>query len=239
MRPGDVGHDELGRVAGARRARSPTRTTPRFGHQRREGVVGDLGPRRRDPRDQGGLADVGKTDERHVGLKLQLEVEPALLADLALLGEGRRASLVGEKPGVALAPESPFGREPAVSGAVQVDQDLAVHRCRPWCRPGTMTTGVFARASRAGASRCRAGRRSPAERGGRESRAATPDCGRRRARRRRPRPPSPPSGPPLATWASRRKLTHPAPPLPALACNCALSTKADIPSSYGSSSLRS
>src|SRR5438046_2650614 len=32
-----------------------------------------------------------------------------------------------------------------------------------------------------------------------------------------PRPPSPPSGPPLGTNFSRRKLTHPRPPLPACA----------------------
>src|SRR5205807_9404251 len=30
-----------------------------------------------------------------------------------------------------------------------------------------------------------------------------------------PRPPSPPSGPPLGTWASRRKLVQPSPPAPA------------------------
>ena len=48
-----------------------------------------------------------------------------------------------------------------------------------------------------------------------------------------PRPPSPPSGPPLSTWASRRKETAPAPPSPALAWSCASSTKPDMQRSYG------
>src|SRR6202521_3889540 len=47
-----------------------------------------------------------------------------------------------------------------------------------------------------------------------------------------PFPPSPPSGPPFATWASRRKLTHPAPPSPALACSWAESTKGAMGQSY-------
>jgi hypothetical protein len=37
-------------------------------HERREGIVGDLRPRRRDPGDQRRLADVGEADQRHVGL---------------------------------------------------------------------------------------------------------------------------------------------------------------------------
>src|ERR687893_776109 len=39
-----------------------------------------------------------------------------------------------------------------------------------------------------------------------------------------PEPPSPPSGPPLATCASRRNATEPAPPSPALACRLHSST---------------
>src|SRR5664280_1818564 len=49
-----------------------------------------------------------------------------------------------------------------------------------------------------------------------------------------PRPPSPPSGPPLSTWASRRKATAPAPPSPAFTCSWASSTNPDIPRSYRS-----
>ena len=77
---GDVGDDELG-VAEAHDAE--------VGLQRGERVVGDLGRGRRDHRDERALARVGKADERDVGHQLELEIEPALLARLALLGEAR------------------------------------------------------------------------------------------------------------------------------------------------------
>ena len=92
----------------------------------RERVVGDLRLGRGDPRDERGLAGVREADERHVGDELQLEVEPALLADLALLGEGRRAEAVREEAGVAPAPAPAARGEQAVAGMGQVGEHGAV-----------------------------------------------------------------------------------------------------------------
>ena len=93
--------------------------------ERRERVVGDLRLGRRDDADQRALADVREADEGDVGHQLQLELEPALLAVLALLGEGRRPPLVGEELGVA-APAAPAGGgHPAVAVAQQLGEHLA------------------------------------------------------------------------------------------------------------------
>ena len=92
---GDVGDHELGVVVDAHDAEVRL--------ERRERVVGDLRLGGRDDADQRALADVGEPDERDVGDQLQLELEPALLAVLALLGEARRAPPVGQEPGVAAA----------------------------------------------------------------------------------------------------------------------------------------
>ena len=123
--PGDVGHDELGRVARSPGA-FPDAHDPEVRHQRREGIVGDLGSRRRDARDQRGLADVGKADQGDVGLQLQLEVEPVLLPGFALLGKGRGAPVVREEAVVALTAEAALGRQPAVARTVEVDQEFAL-----------------------------------------------------------------------------------------------------------------
>src|SRR5206468_1386318 len=49
-----------------------------------------------------------------------------------------------------------------------------------------------------------------------------------------PRPPSPPSGPPLGTYFSRRKLTHPSPPRPASSWISTRSTNMDGRQDYDS-----
>jgi hypothetical protein len=49
------------------------------------------------------------------------------LPSLALLGEGGRAAPIREKTSIALATEPALGREPSVSGALQVNEKLAVH----------------------------------------------------------------------------------------------------------------
>ena len=98
--PGDVGHHEVG-------PRRPTRDHAEVGLEGGERVVGDLGLGRRDPRDQRALAHVGEPHQGHVGHQRQLEVEPVLLALLALLGEGRGPSAVGEEAGVAPPPAPP------------------------------------------------------------------------------------------------------------------------------------
>ena len=93
--------------------------------ERGERVVGDLRLGRADHADQRALADVGEADERDVGHQLQLELQPALLAVLALLGERRLAAPVGEELRVA-APAAPAGRgEPAVAGVGEVGEQLA------------------------------------------------------------------------------------------------------------------
>ena len=58
--------------------------------QRREGVVGDLGLRGRNHRQQRRLARIGKTHQPHVGQHLQFENERTLLAVLTRLGIARR-----------------------------------------------------------------------------------------------------------------------------------------------------
>jgi hypothetical protein len=52
-------------------------------------------------------------------------------ADFALFSKGGRATLIRKESGVALAPETPFGRQPAVSGTLEIDEHFpidVVHR---------------------------------------------------------------------------------------------------------------
>ena len=115
--PGDVGDDELGRVVDAHDAEVRL--------ERRERVVGDLRACRRDDADQRALADVREPDERDIGHQLQLELEPPVLAVLALLGEARRATLVRQELGVA-APTPPAGGcQPAIAVAKQFGEQFA------------------------------------------------------------------------------------------------------------------
>ena len=79
--PGDVGHHELA-VLGVQRAEHRL--------QRRERVGGDLRVRAREPRQQRGLARVGQPDEPDVGEQLEVQLDDALLAREAALGEPRR-----------------------------------------------------------------------------------------------------------------------------------------------------
>ena len=83
--------------------------------QRRERVVGDLRPRRRDARDQRGLAGVGETDEPDVGEQLQLETEILFFARLARLHFSRRAVRGRREPRVAHAAASAAGDEHALA----------------------------------------------------------------------------------------------------------------------------
>ncbi len=122
---GNVRHHELRCVARTSAAFADAHHA-KIRHECREGIVRDLGSGRRNARDQRGLPDVGKTDQGDVGLQLQFEVEPVLLAVLTLFGEGRRASVVGEKPIIALTTESALGGEPTVPWSVQVNEELAL-----------------------------------------------------------------------------------------------------------------
>src|SRR5437588_11425790 len=96
------------------------------GHEGREGVVGHLGLGRRDAGYESALARVGQPDEGDVGHELELDVEPALLCHLALLGEGWGPSPVGQEAGVALASPPAAGGHPPVAGRSQIGQRLAV-----------------------------------------------------------------------------------------------------------------
>ena len=111
---GNVGDHEVGLVV--------ERHDPEVGLERGERVVGDLRLGGRDHADQRALAGVGEADQRDVCHQLQLELEPALLAVLALLGEARRPPPVVEELGVA-APASPAGGgEEAIAVVEQLGQ---------------------------------------------------------------------------------------------------------------------
>ena len=78
----DVGDDERAVVAELHDAE--------VGRERRERIVGDLGPRGGDDRQQRRLAGVRLADEPDVGDELELELERARLAVLARLILARR-----------------------------------------------------------------------------------------------------------------------------------------------------
>jgi hypothetical protein len=98
-----------------------------------EGVVGDLGPRGGDARDERGLAGVGIADQADVGQQLQFQAVAALLAGAAQLVLAR--SLVGAGGEVLVAaPAAPaLGDDDALVGLLEVVDQLAgllvVERC--------------------------------------------------------------------------------------------------------------
>ncbi len=79
---GNVGHDEAAIVAQAHDAE--------VWRERREGIVGDLRTRRRDARNQRGLAGVGKADQADIGEELQVQAEAPVFAGQAGLCLARR-----------------------------------------------------------------------------------------------------------------------------------------------------
>ena len=79
--PRDVGEDQLALVV-------VDRAEDRL--ERRERVVGDLGRRSGQAREQRGLAGVGQPDEPGVGQQPQLQLDPARRAEQPALGEPRR-----------------------------------------------------------------------------------------------------------------------------------------------------
>ena len=181
--PGNVGHHELVLV-------EADHAQVRL--EGGEGVVGDLGLGRRDPRDQGALAGVREPHQGHVGHQLELEVQPALLAQLGLLGERRGPAAVREEPGVAPAALPAAGRQPPVALGDQVGEHLAAGVCGRRCPRERAPPGRI-RPCRGGPCPSRACRCRPAGGDGPESRRGTPRCGRpparrcRRCRRRRRR----------------------------------------------------
>ena len=71
--------------------------------ERGEGVIGDLGPRGRDARNQRGLAGVRETDQSDIGQQLQLEAELVFFAGTAVLVLGGRLMRRRGEARVALA----------------------------------------------------------------------------------------------------------------------------------------
>ena len=115
-----------GRSATTNSVSSPSRTTPEVGLEGGERVVGDLRLGGRDGGDEGGLPDAREPDQGDVGEQLELEAQPALLAHLALLGEGRGPPPVRQEPGVAAPAATALAGEPALAGADQVGEHDAV-----------------------------------------------------------------------------------------------------------------
>ena len=72
--------------------------------QRRERIVGDLRIRPRQPRQQRGLAGVGKPDQPDVGEQLQPQLDPTRLACQPALGEARGLPRGGGEPLVPVPP---------------------------------------------------------------------------------------------------------------------------------------
>jgi hypothetical protein len=91
----------------------------------REGVIGDFGLGRGDPRDEGAFPGVRKAHQGHIGHQLELQVQPALLPALGLLRERRGPPAIGEEPGIASAALPASGRLPAGALGDQVRDDLA------------------------------------------------------------------------------------------------------------------
>ncbi len=119
--PGDVGDDELA-VLPVERAEDRL--------ERRERVGADLRRRARHARQQRRLAGVGQADEADVGQQLELQLEPALLAGEALLGEARRlpgraAEVRVAAPAAAAAGDARLlaGDDEVVAGAVVLVDD--------------------------------------------------------------------------------------------------------------------
>ena len=204
---GHVGDGELAAVGRLDRAE--------HGRERRERIVGDLRARVRDPREQRRLARVRQADERGVGEQLQAQLDLALLAGQADLGEARRLPRRRRRSaccrGRRLPPRATTTRAPgwarsatSRSSAIEhlrADGDVQGRRPRRGLR------------ARDGRRRRRRARRAASGSGGRRrGRAgALPRRARRRRRRRRRRRPARPS----ARTSRAGSGATPSPPRPA------------------------
>ena len=63
-----------------------------IGFEGGEGVIGNLGPRRRNARDQSGLAHVRISHQSHIRQQLQLQAKDSLLSGMAVLVFAHRSS---------------------------------------------------------------------------------------------------------------------------------------------------
>src|SRR5207247_6495605 len=93
-------------------------------YQGRERIVGELGARGRDGRDQSGLAGVGVAHQADVRKKFQLQLQPALLAARAGIASGRYAIGRGGEAGVAASTASALRHDRLLAVLGQVGEDL-------------------------------------------------------------------------------------------------------------------
>ena len=201
-----VGDDELPAVRRLGRAEHRL--------QRRERVVGDLRRRVRDAREQRRLARVRQADERRVREQLQVQLEVALLAGRADLGELRYLPRRRDEARVAAAAAAAAREHDARAGMREVGDQVAFVRehlrADRHVQLDVLAVGaVLARAA------CRSRRASALIQRRRCSDDRSRSDGSASSTTSPPLPPSPPSGPPFGTNFSRRKLMPPSPPLPA------------------------
>ena len=90
------------------------------GRDRREGVVGDLGLRVREPPQERGLAGVGQPGERRVREELQPQLELGLLARKPDLREAGRLPRRRREPRVAAAAHTTAREHDASAGRCQI-----------------------------------------------------------------------------------------------------------------------
>src|SRR5256712_6236079 len=93
-------------------------------YQGRERIVGDLGARVRNGRDQSGLAGVGVAHQADVRQKFQLQLQPTLLAARAGIASGRHAIGRGGEAGVAASAASALRHDRLLPALGQVGDDL-------------------------------------------------------------------------------------------------------------------
>ena len=106
-------------------------TTPRFGDQGGERVVGDLRPRGGDARDQRRFARVGKSDEPDIGEQLQVQLQ--LLGFAGVPSSKRRGARLVEltKRAFPRPPMPPCATQHALAGLDEVaDEHRFVGRIR-------------------------------------------------------------------------------------------------------------
>ena len=93
------------------------------GMQGGEGIVGDLGPGARHPRQKGGLAGIGEADQAGIGDQLEAQPDPKLLPGLAGVGPTWRAIGRGLEGRVPQAAAPPAGQGRPLSDLRQIRED--------------------------------------------------------------------------------------------------------------------
>ena len=98
----------------------------KVGFKRGEGIISNLWFRRRDPRNESGLADIREADKSNISHQFKFEVQPLFFSDLALFGKRRCSANIGKELGVALPASATGRRHPAIAMMNKVGQHLAL-----------------------------------------------------------------------------------------------------------------